>query len=278
MLSSYCSFEVPAADAGAAARLRAAWADEDPALGLRAFAMRQGHLLAAEAPAFLRMLGHATALQIAERACGPEAGPPAAALARDLPPEGRHIFWEGVGEQLVADSTPCNLLHGGPGAPGWDGTLGAALVAGADGDEELWDSLVLGVALGMLERRDGHFAGLERAFPGPRNRQALCVGAGQWAFVTMRPVEVTEWLEPAAICSHEEFAVGWGRAVAREIAPGATQLPEPSYGWWWPQSSPSARRAFRCGFDAERTRVTAITSSQPLNRGPQPCLPSLTRP
>jgi len=54
MLSSYCSFEVPAADAGAAARLRAAWADEDPALGLRAFAMRQGHLLAAEAPAFRR--------------------------------------------------------------------------------------------------------------------------------------------------------------------------------------------------------------------------------
>jgi hypothetical protein len=54
MLSSYCSFEVPAADAGAAARLRAAWADEDPARGLRAFAVRQGHLLAAEAPAFRR--------------------------------------------------------------------------------------------------------------------------------------------------------------------------------------------------------------------------------
>ena len=233
---------------------------------------------AEEAPAFLRMLGHATALQVSEQACGPESGVPVPALARDLPPEGRPIFWEGVGEQLVADPSPCNLLHGGPGALGWDGTLGAALVAGVDGDESQWDSLVRGVALGMLDRRDGRFNQLERAFPGPQNRRALCIAAGQWAFVTMRPVEVTEWLDPAALCSDEEFAVGWGRSVAREVTPQASRVPTPMYEWWWPHSSPDGRRAFQCSFDATRERMTALHASEPLYDVPERCLPELTPP
>jgi hypothetical protein len=221
-----------------------------------------------ESPALLRMLGHAAAFALTEAACGPEREPPRR-LGADLDPAARALFFEGLGEQVAQSPEPCPRLQGGPGAAGWDGALGQALRVAAGSD---WDALVQGVAFGLLDLRDGRFGGLERGFPWGPARRAMCVGAGQWAFVTMRPVELMEWLDPARACAEEELAAGWGLAAGRDRVPTADGAPTPAYRWWWPDASPAASMAFDCAWRAERAVVESITAGAPWNPA-EDCLP-----
>jgi len=225
------------------------------------------------APGLLRLLGQAEGLQVAERACGLERGPAIPNLPGDLPPHARPLFWQGVGEQLATSAEPCALVTGGPSNPGWDQALLDALQVGTAGEESAWEGITNGLAMGLMELGDGIFNGLERGFQEERERRSLCLAAGQWAFETMRPVEVQEWLDPAGMCSDEEFAVGWGTSVARNVAPGAKDPPEPRYRWWWPELGDAAGRAFDCGYRTERAVVLALTTSTPPPRETKPCLP-----
>ncbi|MCO4769948.1 MAG: hypothetical protein KDA24_07930 [Deltaproteobacteria bacterium] len=245
--------------------------DREGPKGLRQLAKERPE----ESPALLRMLGQATALDFTDRACGPEGRAPGL-LGLDLAPAERAWFFEGLGEQVAMSPEPCRMLHGGPSAAGWDAELGAAL-RGAVPDEASWMALLTGIAYGTLERLDGRFGGLEQRFAAGVPRRALCVASGQWAWFTMRPVELMEWLDPAAACTAEELALGWGMAVGRDLGPGANSAPTPEYRWWWPDAPASAARTFACGFRSERDVVSALaTGGRPESTAP--CLPAPTPP
>jgi|GEM_PF-5904992 len=245
--------------------------DNGGSAGLRALLQRRPQ----EAPALLRLLGQATALELTERACGPERSPALAGLDSALPEDGRAIFWEGLGEGLAANAEPCRLLQGGP-TTDWDAELTAALRHGMDDPEAAMAALSRGVALGRFDLLDGQFARGADGFAAGWPRTEMCVAAGHWAFITMRPVEMMEWLEPTRLCGDAAFAAGWGSAVAREVWPDHEPLPQPSYTWWWPDSGPDARASFLCAYGNERARVRAITLGEA--HGPLPdCLIAMRR-
>ena len=223
---------------------------------------------ATERVSLARMLGQATALELADAACGPDPKPPRR-LAADLPEASRALFFEGIGEQVMSSPDPCRWVQGGPADVGWSGPLGEALRTSAG---PYFDDVVRGAAFGQLERMDGQFTGAEEGYPAGPARRAMCVAAGSWAFVTMRPVELMEWLDPAGACKDEELAVGWAIAVARDRWPKADEA-TPDYRWWWPDASTRARTAFSCAWREESARVAAMTSGAAWSPGP-PCLPT----
>ena len=154
----------------------------------------------------------------------------------------------------------------------WDDRLTEAVRAGMINPDEAMPALSRGVALGRFDLLDGEFSTAAQGFASGWPRTEMCIAAGHWAFITMRPVEMMQWLDPSQLCSAEAFAVGWGRAVAREVWPAPTPLPSPSYDWWWPGVQPAPQQAFSCAYGNERARVRSITLGEPHD-APRRCLP-----
>ena len=225
-----------------------------------------------EAPAFVRLLRWDAARQLVDGACA-ENGVALPQLDRGVPPGGQAIFWEGVGEALARWPEPCSAPLAA--APVGAEPLQAAVRQQVEGDDLLWRALVTGIAQGRLDERNGDFQGLDEDFADDPARELFCVAAGRWAFLTMRPVELEQWLEVTPVCHAAELAVGWGIGLARDRPPTAA-TPPPRLVWWQHDADEPSVRAFDCAWEREDRQVRALVAGIAVADPPadQACLPS----
>jgi hypothetical protein len=231
-------------------------------------------------PAVLRLRGWAAARQLDHASCG---------AAREQAERDyftvqhtaieQAFFWEGVGEALVSRPDWC-ARPTGPFGPTWTGPVAAALARVTGEDPAAASAALRGLAAGALEETDGVFADLERAFPRGPARRAMCVAAGRWGYLSMRIVELREWLDASHACDEAEVAAGWGQALARDRT--VFELPDqrPPFSLWWLHASLRSEEAFVCAWRAEQDNVAALVLGDPA-QDPSPidaCLPPLSAP